>query len=38
MEENFRDSEHLAPNWGEIIRAYVELMDDVMPYLSAAAG
>jgi len=32
----FRDSEHLALNWGEIIRAYVELMDDVMPYLSPA--
>ncbi len=36
MDKNFRDFEHLALNWGEIIRAYVELMDDVMPYLSPA--
>lgn len=34
MEGNLRDIGHFSPNWGEVIRLYTEMMDEVMPYLS----
>lgn len=36
MAENQRENAECAVNWGAVGRAYVELMDDVMPYLSPA--
>ena len=36
MAENQRENAEFAVNWGAVGRAYVELMDDVMPYLSPA--
>src|SRR6266487_918749 len=33
MKENARPDGILAPQWGTIVRAYCELMDDVMPHL-----
>src|SRR5438034_7975243 len=33
MEENLSLDGTLAPQWGAIVRAYCELMDDVMPHL-----
>jgi hypothetical protein len=34
MEQTTRDHEHFSPPWGEIMRHYIEIMDEVMPYLS----
>ena len=33
MEENARLDGHVAVPWAEVVRAYCELMDDVMPHL-----
>jgi len=34
MKQIFQDSGQLSSNWVEIIRLYMEMMDEVMPYLS----
>ena len=36
MEENGRPNREFGGHWAEVVRAYCELMDDVVPYLSLA--
>ena len=36
MEENDRPHGEFASHWAEVVRAYCELMDDVIPYLPPA--
>ena len=36
MAENLRPNGEIAGHWAAVVRAYCELMDDVMPYLSPA--
>lgn len=37
MEENSNGHEHFDASWGEVIRTYYELMDDLLLYLTPAA-
>jgi Helix-turn-helix domain len=36
MEENARMDGELSGSWGEVVRAYCEFMDDLLPYLAPA--
>jgi len=36
MEENTRMDGELSGSWGEVVRAYCEFMDDLLPYLAPA--
>jgi len=36
MEETVRTDRELGGSWGEVVRAYCELMDDLLPYLAPA--
>src|SRR5690242_12782326 len=36
MEETVRTDGELGGSWGEVVQAYCELMDDLLPYLAPA--